>query len=368
MGNKFGFTALVITSVKGYIWFLTLNILFSVWLMIRVYSDTIVTPHAEDYIVALYAVNGFALLNLCIAARPRGRVNEGRYPRFLPAIVLIFSLLWSLIFYHLLSDFSQPTVAMAMLVILLLPATITFYISVWLLMLFTLPVLATLFWAEMMLPQKFTLPQLIAALIILAVVLSARYILLEAWQKNQRSEYEKNLLIQKLMRLASYDPLTGLYNRHSLSDYFLKRTRQSEQSRGRLFLIVLDIDFFKQYNDRYGHVEGDKCLVHISRCIEHSLRKASDAAFRFGGEEFVMLAVCNNIAESIAIARRIQHAVRQAHIRHDASDVATCVTVSQGIAEWQTGMALEGLLECADKALYRAKREGRNRICQQHED
>lgn len=364
MKNKFSFTSLVITSIKGYVWFLALSILFSSWLLLRVYSDTVVTLYPEDYVVALYAIIGFSLINLCVIARLRSRINEGWYPFFLPAIVLILSLLWALVFYNLLGDFGQPTIALAMLIIILLPATITFYISSSLLALFTLPLLSALFYAEMTLPQKFTLPQIIAAMIILAVVLSARYILLESWQKSQQSEYEKKLLIKKLIRLANYDPLTGLYNRHSLNDYFLKHTRQPEKGNGRLYLIVLDIDFFKQYNDRYGHVDGDKCLVNISRCIEHSLRKTSDAAFRFGGEEFVVLAMCNNIAECLAITQRIRHAVMKARIPHETSEVDAFVTLSQGVAEWQTGMSLETLLEYADKALYRAKREGRNRICQ----
>jgi diguanylate cyclase (GGDEF)-like protein len=126
---------------------------------------------------------------------------------------------------------------------------------------------------------------------------------------------------------------------------------------------VLDIDFFKQYNDVYGHVEGDKCLIRVSRCIEQSLRKASDAAFRFGGEEFVVLAVCDYMHNAVDIAKRIQHVLADARIAHTGSSIAARVTLSQGIAQWHPDMTLEALLEFADKQLYLAKRQGRNRIC-----
>lgn len=104
--------------------------------------------------------------------------------------------------------------------------------------------------------------------------------------------------------------------------------------------------------------------MQVSRCIEQSLRKASDAAFRYGGEEFVVLAVCNGMENAVTIAKRIQRAISDARIRHTGSTASDRVTVSMGIAEWQPGMSLELLLEFADKALYQAKREGRNRICQ----
>lgn len=352
-----------IASVKGYLWFLGLNIIFTLWLVLRIFGGGIITLQTDNYTPSLYIIILFSLLNLLLTLKLRDGINEGGYQKCLPLIVLIFGMLWSVIFFNMLLDFNQPTITMVILVMILLPATITFYISRLLLVLFCSPIVVAMVYGEMVTPVKLTFLQAVAAAIIMMVVLSARYILLESYLRTQRSEYEKNVLIKKLVRLANYDTLTGLFNRHSLIESFARSVRQIEHGRKSLFLIVLDIDFFKQYNDLYGHVEGDKCLIRVSRCIEQSLRKASDAAFRFGGEEFVVLAVCDGLHNAVDIAKRIQHALADARLPHKGSTVANRVTISQGIAQWQQGMTLEALLENADKQLYQAKREGRNRIC-----
>ncbi|SNY62479.1 GGDEF domain-containing protein [Enterobacter sp. CC120223-11] len=352
-----------IASVKGYLWFLCLNVIFTLWLVMRIFSGgTVITLRTENYTLSLYIILAFSLLNLLVTLKLRDRINEGLYQKCLPLIALVFGILWAIIFFNMMIDFQQPTVTMVMLVILLLPATITFYISGLMLALFCIPIIFATLYGEVLTPTKFTLAQLIGAFIILAVVLSARYVLLESYLRTQRSEYEKNVLIKKLVRLANYDTLTGLYNRHSLAEAFARNLRQIEQDKRSLYLIVMDIDFFKQYNDLYGHVEGDKCLIHVSRCIEQSLRKASDAAFRFGGEEFVVLALCDGMKNAVDIAKRIQHALAEARIAHKGSSVSPRVTLSLGIAQWKAKMSLETLIELADKQLYQAKHEGRNRI------
>lgn len=351
-----------ITSIKGYFWFMCLNIIFSIWLLGRIFQGESSQPAVGHSTFILYSVILFSLLNVVITLRLKHRINEGWYQRCLPGIVLLFGVMWAVVFFSLLADFSQPLLVIVLAVIILLPATITFYLSLKLLLLFAIPIILSLIYAEVVATVKFTLLQSIATFIVLVVVLSARYILLESYLQTQRSEYEKGVLIKKLLRLANYDTLTGLYNRHSLNDTFAQRTRQLKTPRQSLFLIVLDIDFFKQYNDIYGHVEGDKCLIQVSRCLEQSLRKTSDAAFRLGGEEFVVLAVCESVNQAMAIAKRIRYTLAQAHIRHEGSTVSGQVTFSQGIARWQHDMSLEVLLELADKALYQAKREGRDRI------
>jgi diguanylate cyclase (GGDEF)-like protein len=363
MDIKLSTGEVALASVKGYIWFLCLNIIFAFWLVLRIFGGGSITFHTENYTLALYSIIAFSLINMFAAFKLRDRINDGFYQKCLPFIALIFGVLWSIIFFNMLNDFYQPTITMVILVIILLPAVITFYISRLLLTLFCFPIVAAMVYGEILTPLKFTLLQGLGTAIILIVVLSARYILLESYQRTQRSEYEKNVLIKKLVRLANYDTLTGLFNRHSLTEAFSRNVRQLEHSKKSLFLIVLDIDFFKQYNDVYGHVEGDKCLIRVSRCIEQSLRKASDAAFRFGGEEFVVLAVCDYMHNAVDIAKRIQHVLADARIAHTGSSIAARVTLSQGIAQWHPDMTLEALLEFADKQLYLAKRQGRNRIC-----
>jgi len=353
---------IALASVKGYIWFLGLNIIFSAWLVLRLFGGTSIAFQTKNYGPVLYVIILFSLFNLILTLRLGERINEGLYQKCLPVIALIFGLLWSVIFFNLLRDFNQPTITLAILVMLLLPATITFYISWLLTTLVSAPILLMMVYSVLSPTVHFTLIQGIGTAIILAVVLSARYILLESYRRTQRSEYEKNVLIKKLVRLANYDTLTGLYNRHSLAEAFTRNLRQVEEDKRSLCLIVMDIDFFKQYNDLYGHIEGDKCLIRVSRCIEQSLRKTSDAAFRFGGEEFVVLALCDGMKNAVDIAKRIQHALAEARISHKGSSVSPRVTLSLGIAQWKAKMSLETLIELADKQLYQAKHEGRNRI------
>ncbi len=186
--------------------------------------------------------------------------------------------------------------------------------------------------------------------------------MLEWYQRTQRSEYEKNLLIKKLTKLAHHDALTGLFNKGSLATRF-EQCRQAVSGSGEtLFLIVLDIDYFKQYNDTYGHVAGDACLQAVSGCIERSLRKSSDAAFRFGGEEFIILTLSGSVTQAVKMAQRIQTALQDAQIPHQASAHSPWVTASFGVAPWTPGMTLDELIAEADTELYRAKRAGRNRI------
>lgn len=348
-----------ITATRGYIWFLALNILFSGWLLLHdLKQGTPMSQPAGVNALTLF-IALFAALNLIAALKIHPRINDDLYPKVLPAIVLIFGVGWALVFFNLLLHYATPLLTLTLAAIILLPAVITFYMSTSLLLLLCTPVVLSLIYGEYLSDHRFDLLQNMGMVIILLVVYSARYILLEWYQRTRRSEYEKSLLIKKLTRLAHFDALTGLYNRRSLEDYVSERSNDGKRQ---LFLLVMDIDFFKQYNDKYGHVAGDECLVRVARCIEASLRKAEDAAFRYGGEEFVVVALCEKDEEAQAIAQRIRQNLAGAQIPHSGSDVSPWVTLSVGIARRQPEMALEELLEAADRQLYNAKRAGRDRI------
>lgn len=350
---------ILITATRGYIWFLALNILFSGWLLLHdLKHHTPMTEPAGVNALTLF-IALFAILNLVAALKIHPQVNDALYPKVLPAIVLLFGISWALVFFNLLLHYATPLLTLTLAVIILLPAVITFYMSSRLLLLFCTPVVLSLLYGEYLSDHRFDLLQNLGIVIILLVVYSARYILLEWYQRTRRSEYEKSLLIKKLTHLAHFDPLTGLYNRHSLADYVNERRRDPNRQ---LFVLVMDIDFFKQYNDTYGHVAGDECLVRVANCIEVSLRKAEDAAFRYGGEEFVVVALCEKDEEAQSIAQRICQNLADAQIPHAGSGVSPWVTLSVGIARAQPEMALENLLEAADRQLYAAKRAGRNRI------
>lgn len=353
----------VITSTKGYMWFLSLNIIFCAWLFLRDTHHNGLESLPLVLQILCGCIMSLSLINLIVTVNIKKNINEGFYHKILPAIVLVFGLLWAVLFFNFTLYYQSPLITLMMTIMVLLPATITFFISGRLLFLFSTPLVLSLLYVEIFLKHNFSLPQFIGAIIMLLVIYSARYILLEWYQRVQRSEYEKNILIKKLVQQAHYDALTGLFNRLSLTRFFEECVSSLSGNKKKLFMIVMDIDFFKQYNDVYGHVAGDKCLIKVSQCIEKSLRKESDSAFRFGGEEFVVLTVCDDISQVKAISHRIQQNIAHAHILHKGSGVSSVLTISQGIAQWQEGMALEALVEQADQQLYKAKKNGRNRVC-----
>lgn len=345
----------------GYLWFLCLNIAFCFWLLLRGAEQDhnyLSSRNLESLNVSIIA---FSVLNLVIL----GLTKNSKHTFFkvmFPFAVLILGVLWATWFYQTIEHYNEQTLALMLMFIILLPATIAFYISGPLLLMFCLPIVLSMLYSEIYSFQKFNLMQMVGTGIVLIMVITGRYILLEWYQRTQRSEQEKNQLIKKLTRLAHYDSLTGLFNKGSMVSFFTDNVPALTQQQNSLFLIVLDVDFFKQYNDIYGHVAGDECLLKTSKCIESSLRRADDAAFRFGGEEFVVMTFCEDISQAMAIAQRIQSNLAEARIRHKGSQISQWLTISIGIAQWRNEMQLDVLIENADKELYKAKHAGRNRI------
>ncbi|MNH15394.1 Phytochrome-like protein cph2 [compost metagenome] len=125
-------------------------------------------------------------------------------------------------------------------------------------------------------------------------------------------------------------------------------------------MILLDVDFFKRYNDHYGHQAGDECLILVAECLEESVREPGDLVARYGGEEFVVLLQEADLAAGERVAQRIRATLAARALPHAGSDVSPHLTLSQGIAQWRPGECLVMLLERVDGALYQAKEEGRN--------
>jgi diguanylate cyclase len=156
---------------------------------------------------------------------------------------------------------------------------------------------------------------------------------------------------------ASTDPLTSLPNRR-VFDRELRRRFAEWRRHGTLFSILLvDIDHFKRFNDRYGHLLGDEVLQEVARVMQATMRE-SDMVTRYGGEEFAVLLPATGAAEASRAAERIRSAVERATVRHDGRTL--CVTVSCGVAHATTEDTAETLIERADGALYASKHAGRN--------
>jgi diguanylate cyclase (GGDEF)-like protein/PAS domain S-box-containing protein len=180
-----------------------------------------------------------------------------------------------------------------------------------------------------------------------------------------RREYEENLRTENalLAREASTDALTGLANRREFEHRLADEWARAAAARQQVGLVVVDVDHFKKYNDRYGHAAGDRCLAAVARALHGTLRRPSDLCARYGGEEFVVLLPTTHRAGSAAVAEALCAAVRGLALEHRDNDGGV-VTISAGVAclaPARDDATPERLFQLADAALYRAKDGGRDR-------
>jgi diguanylate cyclase (GGDEF)-like protein len=168
----------------------------------------------------------------------------------------------------------------------------------------------------------------------------------------------------KLRELAATDALTGLANRRAFDEQLQQHWQKCTETRRPLSVVIIDIDFFKQFNDRYGHIQGDACLRKVACAIMQAMPLDAKLAARYGGEEFALILPHHNEAKALKVARAVQQAVRDIRFTESGLGTSASVSVSQGVAteingQYRTSTAL---LCAADTALYRAKSEGRDCI------
>lgn len=169
---------------------------------------------------------------------------------------------------------------------------------------------------------------------------------------------------QRLQALVSQDSLTGLANRRAFDDALDREFLRARRNDCRIALVMIDVDRFKAFNDSYGHPRGDECLRLIARAISRSVRRPGDVAARYGGEEFCLILPGADEAGAAALAARIQRAVLQLKIEHSASELGL-VTISAGAAACAPAgcdLTCDSLVREADRALYLAKKGGRNAV------
>ncbi|MFO8063957.1 MAG: diguanylate cyclase domain-containing protein [Spirochaetota bacterium] len=170
-----------------------------------------------------------------------------------------------------------------------------------------------------------------------------------------------------LEQISMLDGLTGIPNRRYFDRQIEKEWRRTRREGQFLSVIMMDIDFFKQFNDNYGHGFGDECLQKLARALEASIERPGDVVARYGGEEFVALLPATDSEGGSQLAERFRVAVEVLAVPHEYSNAADVVTLSLGVATLspEAGKdedAAEKLLKRADEALYAAKRAGRNRF------
>lgn len=167
------------------------------------------------------------------------------------------------------------------------------------------------------------------------------------------------LMYRDALLAARQDALTGIGNRAALEQALATELGLAGRHGSRFSLLLIDIDHFKRINDGYGHAAGDEALRSVARQLQQLIRN-SDAVFRYGGEEFVILLRNTDVTAAAILAERLRAAIECAAVR--CNETAINVTISTGLTGYHDGATASSLLEQADRALYRAKQEGRNRV------
>jgi diguanylate cyclase (GGDEF)-like protein len=192
-------------------------------------------------------------------------------------------------------------------------------------------------------------------------------------ERDCRKVYEQELLKVKrqlekvneeLKNLSYFDGLTGIANRRSFDESLDLEWKRGLRNQISLSLIMIDIDFFKSYNDTYGHQSGDKCLKLVAITISDILKRTGDLVARYGGEEFVIFLPGTGTEGAAAVAERMRDKVEALGIEHVNSSIGDRVTISLGVATIipKLNTSARELIAAADLALYQAKHEGRNRV------
>ena len=168
---------------------------------------------------------------------------------------------------------------------------------------------------------------------------------------------------KQLQKLALVDELTQITNRRGFEQYFNREYRRMKREKKSLSLIIADVDYFKNYNDRYGHKAGDLCLKQIAQTINSSLKRAGDLVCRYGGEEFAIILPDTDSYGAVHLAETIREQIQQLNIIHESSSVSGVITLSLGIATTMATRASQPdmMIKAADRALYQAKQQGRDR-------
>jgi len=207
------------------------------------------------------------------------------------------------------------------------------------------------------------------SVVVLRAVLPINKLMLDAIRLNfnLKDEIHKRKKVEaKLREISLKDELTGLSNRRHFDNYLDTELKRAKRTLNPLSLILMDVDFFKAFNDSYGHPGGDACLQRIGRVIDTAVKRTSDLAFRYGGEELALILPNTNSDSAYMIAESIRKDVQALEIPHNGSKLSelNLVTISSGVATIISGKntVASAIIQQADDALYQAKDDGRNQV------
>jgi diguanylate cyclase (GGDEF)-like protein len=200
------------------------------------------------------------------------------------------------------------------------------------------------------------------------VVLHAKIRAMQRLDEMRRRQVQTSseLLVanKQLEQIASQDGLTELANRRNFDVYLATELARARRSKQTVALVLCDVDFFKPYNDHYGHPAGDACLKRVAAALQSACRRPADLVARYGGEEFALVLPDTELNGAVQVAETARKAVEELKVAHEHSRAASHVSISAGVAAQLPGMTItaEQLIMAADEALYQAKHLGRNRV------
>ena len=198
----------------------------------------------------------------------------------------------------------------------------------------------------------------------LQLELKAKNLRLEQENRELLNAEDKLLILnQKLNRLATLDSLTQIANRHRFDEFLNREWQRGRREQFPLSLILSDIDYFKLYNDRFGHQAGDTCLKNVAQAISRTVKRPADLVARYGGEEFAVILPQTPAENALLLAEQIRIEVKKLSLPHPESLIGSIVSLSLGVTSVvpQSQYTIRQLLVTADKALYKAKKQGRDR-------
>lgn len=271
-------------------------------------------------------------------------------------VLLLLSAVWSFSIFVFIALWRLPF-AFPVSVTLLLSNVIALYFQLSFLLCFVVPLWLVSFSASLYLNHGVNARIALIWGGCTLIFIYSRWLLVR-WFNEAWLRYDENLLlISRLDTLAHQDGLTQTANRRALEDHLQHAVAQQIP----FSIIILDVDYFKRYNDNYGHQAGDKCLANVADALKSAVRTSEDLVARYGGEEFVIMLPHASQQDTERVAQRIQQCLAEKALPHEKSEVSGWVTVSMGLANSENGKSAHEIIATADAALYRAKQSGRNR-------
>lgn len=190
-----------------------------------------------------------------------------------------------------------------------------------------------------------------------------RGMLEDSYMKLEEKSRELMIVNKQLESMANSDALTGISNRRHMDAHLNKEWLRAIRKQSCISFIILDIDCFKQYNDLYGHMQGDECLKQVAKKLNEQVNRSSDLVARYGGEEFAII-LCDTENTKL-VAEGCRQAIEQLKIPHESSEVGNFISVSIGLFTCipKNGSTPDFIFDRSDKALYKAKTSGKNKVC-----